>query len=420
MDSRRISRLVQQMVLLGISGANAFAKLALAIYTARYLGLANLGLYGLITGGTTIVPAVFGFGLTDWIGRQLVGLKTAKAVPYAAARLSVSLSMHLIVQPTVWIVNYMLGEPLPQYELALIGAILLLEHLATDAHDLLILRRRAYLAYILTFFHVGLWPLVVIAWGLLDPSARTFDNLLLGWLGGLTLGWTTLIGFVIWNRYWRYVRLPFAWLAGCFRPSFPFYVKDLSNVGGLYIDRYLVSFFLGLELTGVYTFFWSIANVVHSLVFYGTVHPQIGEIVNAGREKDPDALTQLRRRMHIETGTWALLLAVCAAVTTIVALPIIDRPLLGQNLPVLVALLVAALVRVGADGYSIVLLSLHRDRMIAAIAICGAVLSASLNTLLIPLGGLHGAAAAALITASCLLAARVYLSVSPSAFRPSA
>jgi O-antigen/teichoic acid export membrane protein len=419
MDTQRFQRLVQQLVLLGISGANAFAKLALAVYVARYLGLANLGLYGLLTGGTTIVPAALGFGLTDWIGRQIVGLKTEDAIPYMTSRMSVSVAMHAIVQPSIWIANIALGTPLPQYELFLIGAILMLEHLASDAHDMLVLRGRTYLAYILTFFHVGLWPLVVIAWGLLDPSARTFHHLLLGWLGGLTMGWTVLVAVVLAGRYWRLMRIRMSLLLGCFRPSFPFYIKDLTNIGGLYIDRYLISFFLGLDLTGVYTFFWSVSNVVHSLVFYGTVHPQIAEIVAAGRGKDRDTMQRLRQRMHIETGAWALMLATCAAITVVLLLPYIGRPLLADNLPIFAMLLITALIRVGADGYSIVLLGLHRDHAIASIGIAGAILSAVLNTMLIPVGGLYGAATAALTTATCLLTARVYLSLSPSAFRPS-
>jgi O-antigen/teichoic acid export membrane protein len=418
MDSKRVSRIFQQFVLLGISGANAFAKLALAIYTARYLGLSSLGVYGLITGGTTIVPAVFGFGLTDWIGRQIVGLKTSEAIPFITSRLGLSLAMHLIVQPAIWFANFALGEPLPRYELLLVGTILMLEHLATDAHDMLVLRGRTYLAYILTFFHVGLWPLVVIAWGLLDPSTRTFEHLLLGWVGGLALGWATLLMIVAMRGYWRMMRLRMRWLLECLRRSVPFYVKDLSGVGGLYVDRYLVSYFLGLELTGVYTFFWSVSNVVHSLAFYGTVHPQIGEIVVAGRKTDPSVMKRLRQRMHVETGSWAILLAACAATTTLLLLPFVDRPLLNQNLPIFAMLLVAALIRVGADGYGIVLLGLHRDRAIAWIGISGALMSASFNLIAIPGGGLYGAATASLATAICLLSARVYLSNWSTAFRP--
>jgi O-antigen/teichoic acid export membrane protein len=406
-------------MLLGISGINAAAKLALAVYAARFLGLAELGIYGLITGATTIVPAVFGFGLTDWIGRQIVGMKSSEAIPFITSRLGVSLAMHLIVQPAIWLVNFALGEPLPWTGLLLIGSILLLEHLGTDAHDVLVLRGRVYLAYVLTFIHTGMWPLVVIGWGLIDPAARTLDHLLLGWLGGLIVTWAILGALLVWHQHWRLMRPQLRWLIGCFRPSFPFFLKDISGVGGLFADRYLISIFLGLELTGVYTFFWSVANAVHTLVFYGTVQPNISEIVAAGRSRDSSVMRNLRHRLHIESGSWAILLALSAATAVVIMLPYIGRPLLGQNLPIFAMLLIATLLRVGADGYSIVLLGLHRDRAIAVIGVLGAIVSILLNVTLIPIGGLYGAAVACLATAAALLTARVYISLSPTAFRHS-
>ena len=54
-------------------------KFLLAIYTARYLGLADLGIYGLLVGATTIVPAIAGLGMTDWIVRKIVDLPSAQA-----------------------------------------------------------------------------------------------------------------------------------------------------------------------------------------------------------------------------------------------------------------------------------------------------------------------------------------------------
>jgi O-antigen/teichoic acid export membrane protein len=93
--------------------------------------------------------------------------------------------------------------------------------------------------------------------------------------------------------------------------------------------------------------------------------------------------------------------------------------LLAQNLPIFAMLIVATLLRVGADGYSMVLLGLHRDRAIAIIGLSGAVLSIVLNATLIPVGGLYGAAAAYLVTAASLLFVRVYISLGPTAYRHS-
>jgi O-antigen/teichoic acid export membrane protein len=289
----------------------------------------------------------------------------------------------------------------------LVAAILILEHLSSDADDLLIVRSRILFANVLTFIRSGLWPPVIIVWGLLDPSVRTFEHLLSGWLASLVLVWLVIAIYVTARRLWPLLRFDWRWLLGCLRPSLPFYLRDISTVGTLYLDRFLISAFLGLELTGVYAFYWAVGNVVHSLVLYGMLHNHLAKMVGAAREKDANVFAVLERRLQKETIVWTVLLALGAAAVTIVILPFIGRPLLQDYLGVFALILLATLMRIAADGYGYVLLALHRDRAIAAISVSGVALSALLNVVLVLVAGLIGAALAFLLTASSLLAARL-------------
>src|SRR5258708_23517720 len=88
----------RQLVLFGLRGAGMAAKLALSLYMVRYLGLADVGFYGLLIGATTATPALLGFGLTAWIMRKLVNLPAAQAIPAVFTRLTLSLLTPLIVQ----------------------------------------------------------------------------------------------------------------------------------------------------------------------------------------------------------------------------------------------------------------------------------------------------------------------------------
>ena len=397
---------LRQLLLFALRGSSNAIRFALAIYTARYLGLADLGLYGLLIGAVIIVPAVFGFGLTDWIGRQLVGMPTEQAVGHISSRVAVSALTHLVIWPIAWLVNGALGV-IPSHLFLLVATILILEHLSSDADDLLIVRSRILFANVLTFIRSGLWPPVIMAWGLLDPAARTFEHLLSGWLASLVLGWLVIAIYVTARRLWPLLKFDWRWLLDCFRPSLPFYLRDISTVGTLYLDRFLISIFLGLELTGVYTFYWAVGNVVHSLVLYGMLHNHLAKMVGAAREKDAGVFAALERRLQKETIVWTVLLALGAAVVTVVILPFIGRPLLQDYLGVFALILFATLMRIAADGYGYVLLALHRDRAIAAISMSGAALSALLNIVLVPAAGLIGAALAFLLTASSLLTARL-------------
>ncbi len=406
----RWRRLSTQILLLGMRACVTGAKFLLAIYTARYLGLADLGVYGLLVGGVTIMPALAGLGMTDWTMRRIVDLPSEQALPLIATRLGLTFCIHLIVQPLAFAADIALGEPIPLRLALLCGAILLLENLGTEAADMLIARKRVMLAYVLNFLRMGVWPIPVMAAGLLFPQTRTLDALLTGWIAMLILSWVVLLGLAATSDRWRHLRPQWAFLREALPRSLVLYVKDVSATVNAFADRFLISLFLGLELTGVYTLFWSIANVVHMVALFGVVQPQLAKLYAAGRSADRDAFRAIERRLQIETGGWALLLAAGAVIATPSLVPYLGRPLLEGYLPVFWLILAATLMRIAADGYGFILLALHRDRAIAAIAVAGALASAAMNIMLTPIAGLWGAAATFAVTAGALFIARFWLS----------
>lgn len=400
--------MTRPLILMALRIASTVAKFVLALYTARYLGLADLGVYGLLVGGTILAPAILGLGTSDWVMRQIVTMPHADAIAAMATRLALPVLMHAIAQPLLWLVNAALGTPVPWPLVMLCGLILLMEHVANDANDLLIARDRALLANVLMFLRGGLWPLPVIAWGLLDPSARTLNCLLLGWLSGLALLWLTLAAHAVSRQRWRCLRLRWRWLASGIPASLPFYVKDLTAAASLHLDRFLVSIFLGLELTGVYTLYWSITNVAHNLAVYSVVHPQIRTLIAARADGDNAAFQSAERRILTEASYWAATLALGAAVFGPIVFPLLNRPELQQHTAIYFLILAATLMRIGADCYGFFLLVLHRDHAIAVISIGGAILSVALNIILIPQFGISGAGLAYLLTGAGLLGARVW------------
>jgi O-antigen/teichoic acid export membrane protein len=402
-------RLVTQLVLLANRAAITGAKFLLAIYTARYLGLADLGIYGLLVAGTTIVPAIAGFGMTDWIVRRIVDLPSAQALPLMASRSTLTICVHLVLQPLLLLADVLLGEPVPVRLAALGGLILLLDNLNSEATDMLVARRRILLANGLTFLRAGLWPLLVIAVGLTFPQTRTLEALLIGWAAMLVASSSILLGLLAQGERWRHMRPQWGLFLPQLAGSRALYVKDVSGTLGIFFDRFIISVFLGLELTGVYTFFWSITNVVHTLALVGMLLAQLASLLAAGRKADKTEFHAIERSLQIEIGGWTLLLSLGVAIATPLLLPYLGRPLLEDYLGVFWIILFATMLRIAADGYGYALLALNRDSEIAIVAFVGALASAMLNAILTPLAGLWGAATAYVITAAGLLAIRYYL-----------
>jgi O-antigen/teichoic acid export membrane protein len=403
-------RLFNQLLLFAMRAMATASKFLLAIYTARYLGLADLGIYGLLVGATIIAPAVLGLGLTDWIARKIVDLPRAQALPLIASWLSLTLCLYLVLLPLVFAADILLGEPIP-LDLVMIGAaILMLDNLGEQASGLLIARRRVFLAYSLAFLRIGFWPIPVMAIGLLYPQTRTLEFLLLGWLAMAGISWLIVLGLLLPEGRWRLARPQWRLLFRELPGSLVLYIKDVSSTISMFLDRFLISAFLGLELTGVYTLFWSITNVVHSLAVYGVIQAQLPSLIAAGQNPDRVEFRALERRLQIEIGTWALLLALGLAIATPFLVPFLGQPTVQEHMPIFWIVLGATLLRVAADGYGFVLLALNRDRAIAAIAVAGAVSSAVLNIAFTPLFGLVGAATAYAITSGGLFVARCFFS----------
>jgi O-antigen/teichoic acid export membrane protein len=409
-SSVRARRLLGQLTLLVMRAGGTPAKFLLAIYTARYLSLSDLGIYGLLVGATTILPAVLGLGMTDWVMRKIVDLPRTQALPLIASRLSLTLAIYLVLLPIAFVLDVVLGEPLPLPIAMLCGAILMLENLGAQATDMLITRRRIFLANWLIFLRTGFWPIPVMAIGLLYPETRTLAVLLLGWLAMLGVTWLILFGLVLPEGRWRHLRPQRDFLSQELHGSLTLYVKDVSVSVSAFLDRFLISALLGLEMTGVYTLIWSIANVIHSLAVYGVMQAQLPHLVASGQNPDQSEFRTLERRLQIEMGSWMLVIALGVAIATPLFVPFLNQPLVEANLPIFWIVLAATLLRVAADGYGFVLLALKRDHAIAAIAVAGAVASAGLNVVLTPLAGLVGAATAYLITSGGLFAARFYYS----------
>jgi O-antigen/teichoic acid export membrane protein len=386
----------------------AATKALLAFYTARFLSLADLGVYGLLIAGTTIVPAVAGFGMTDWIARKVVDIPRAEAVELIVARLSLTVSVHLIVQPLALGLDWFVGQPIPLGLAAMGGLILLLEHIGSESNDLLVARRRVLLSQTLSFLRAAVWPLIVIAIGLLYPPARTLTFMLSVWL--IVVAVNALVLLALFYARMRTVFVPVhpGLLLQQLRGSWVLYVRDLSNQVSIFSDRFIISSMLGLELTGVYTLFWSIANVIYSVVVVGLLLTQIAPLVEAAK-RGYAQFSAVKRRLQIELGCWMLLLAGGAAIVTPLLLPFLNRPLLQANLAVFWIVLFAMIMRIAADGYGFALLALQRDRAIAVVAALSAVVSAATTAVMTSLMGLWGAAVAFALSASAIFIVRYCL-----------
>ena len=290
--------LVTPVLLIAVRGFNTVSKFALSLYTARYPGLSDLGVYGLLVAGVTILPAFAGFGTNDWLGRRAARSDMTQVAPLLSAKLVLSLAFNLGLQAIAYALNAVMGTPVPWPVMMIFSGVALLDHLADDVGILLTYRGHVVLANILFFVRAGLWPIGVIVVGLLVPVGRKLEALIVGWLIGLVAMWLMLGVYALHRGAFAYARPDWRLVTQGIPQSVPFYLKDVSIAANLYLDRFLVSLFLGLELTGVYTFFWSMANVIHNLAVSAIFLPYMSKLVRSAKE----SMTEFRSFFTASSG----------------------------------------------------------------------------------------------------------------------
>jgi O-antigen/teichoic acid export membrane protein len=383
-------------------------KFVLTIYIARRMGLADLGLYGLVSSVVIVGPIVASMGLMGLLARELVTRtldeltqllvhywRVVGAV-YAAVFLPVALGIGLTFgQPALCLIT--LG-------------IWLFEHANNDGFAVLISRHRPLLANSLYFLRAGAWMLAFMAAALVAPLSWAVTLLLSTWF---VFELIAFIGFAIAVRDWPWssasapLRETVRWWRETVVPALKFWASDTGSLLGLYVDRYIITAMLGLEYLGVYVLFWSVANAVYNLTETGTLQTRRPRLIDAYHRGDTTGYRLVFRSMSANSLGSIVALSLAAGALFPLALQFVNRPLADSFVPLLWILLLAGVARVGFGLLTNDLYARRRDIAMVTTSILLLPVSAILSLVLLPVWGLYGAAWAGVIALALLTASRI-------------
>ncbi|WP_156830797.1 lipopolysaccharide biosynthesis protein [Kaistia granuli] len=393
---------------LAIRGMGLAMRLALLIYLARYLGIDAVGQFGLIQGAAGLTPVMLGWGVTYFLGREIVGLPRLEAGRRVRDRLILTLFSLAVAGAACGALIFagLVTSPGP---LPVIAAILALEAFAFDLHIALISVGKPLAANFLLLIRSGAWVVPAALLGIAFPALRTLDFVLLCWLAALA---ANVAGLWIVLRGWplaAILRSPLdaGWIGRRIRGGWLIYLNDLALVGMTYLDRYIVNAKLDLGAAGVFVLHWSIANALHVLVSAAIVQVSLPALVTAWRDGGVESWRRALTSMAARVLVAAVVLASLVWAAALVGLPWLLGPATPINGPLLGLMLIAMIIRLLADAVNYGLYSLGRDRALAIINIGGGVASVALSLWLIGAFGLTGTALAMIATALLLLTSRI-------------
>lgn len=382
---------VQTLFLMGIRAFSLISKFALTLFIARFMGFEELGLYGLIVSATFLVPSYTGLGIMHMKNRNAVTQKTFEIVETIYCYIKFVAVIYAVLILLSTLIGFYLGEL--WLALAII-VVVLFEHINNDFYSLLLNRSRPFAANILHFMRTSVWMWSFMISAYFFPSLREIEVLLADWIIG---GILALLGFIVVTKEWPWVNkskkpslLP--WFKEEFKSSKTIYLNNIVDCSGQYMNHFLVTIFLGLELTGVYVYFMQIVTAMSNLLRTGVIQTARPKLVAAHKNKSSDFVS-LHKKCVKQTFLFAVFMAVLAAPAMyLVTAYVVDKPLALEWFPILFINLALFCMLMVMEADQLVLYSHHRDDLILKLSILNITGLILLNIIAIPLFQLWGVA----------------------------
>lgn len=394
--------LLTSTVILAMRASTLACKLGLAIFVGRYLDLSSLGLYALAAGAIALAPVVVGLGMVHVIMRDAVTLPPAQLTNNLRHYWYFTTSVYAIGLTLAVVVTFAADAT---WLWALVIAVALFEHFGNDVFQLLSNLERPLLANTNAFLRGAAWIVIYAPLALWHPSLRSLPILFGFWFAGSALAF---LQFTYVSRPWPWkaaFALPLrrAWITATIKSAFIIYISDLSFVASQYLDRYLVTAFLGLRLAGVYFLYWSAANAVSTFVSIAVLQIERPRLIKAYHESGVRAHLLLVSGCMRVTALSSVAFSVVVGCAFYLVLPFLRQPAISDHLGAYWLTMAGMALRNVADVGAMGLFTARRDRLMTLTNVAAVIALVLVQATLLPIAGLYGPGAAILIVFAAIV-----------------
>ncbi len=274
------------MLILCLRAASMLIKAVFLFFSARHLSLEDFGGLTLVNTTISLALAFMGLNFHQYSARLIARQTDSREAVFN----------HLVFSAIAGLVCYSFLPLVASFAgvrtelLALFFGLLYLEHMCNEAYNLLIPLNRPLAANLLYFTRTACAYVLPMGYIILHPSGADITTVMQIWatsLGALVL--------VLAVAYWRSLkgelpRLSWTFMSVGFRTCAIYLGVTVLGRMLLTLDKFLVAREHGEAEVGVYSFFFSLAWTIPTLVETAVILPATHEMLNTSR---PD-MTLLR------------------------------------------------------------------------------------------------------------------------------
>jgi len=384
-------------VFLRIGGIGS--KFLIVTLMSKYFDVDVFGNYGLITSIITILIFVLGLDFYNFSIRDILKTSGKQEI---INKVTLTFALYLFVYILFIVVGYFIFSSINYIKpyLFLVLLLVITEHLSQEIYRLLVGFKKVLLANILLFFRTVSWSSIIIYY-YYNNSVITINKIFILWLIANTLTIVYVIILSIIKNYNRIIKISLNsnWVKKGLRISSVFFLATISLKSMEYANRFIVDYFMGEELAGIFLFYSNISILITVYINTIVISFELPELIKSANLPDVNKLLKkFKKSLLIHT-----------LISSLFIFLIIKPLLMWQNkvefekyLPLIYFLIIG----VGLMNYSLLyhfkLYIYHKDKALLKSMIFSAILSLLLTICLTYFYGIYGTATAFVISSIIL------------------
>lgn len=385
-------------------------KLLLTLYMGKYLGLSEMGTYGLVAACAAISIPFLGFRLDYVVMREIVGKKDLALATMLRDQSIFYLLSYAVVSVIAVIYLYGLGIEGDTGIFLVALFICILESFATITSQNFSPLHRPIIANFLFFIRSASWVLPVVLIGYFNPEYRNAKFIFELWILGALL--SLLVTAYVWrNLPWRdafRMKVQWSWIWASVKKTIPIWISGICAALSTNVDRFIVEKYLGRDFVGLISFYGSFVVALSSLLGSGIFAFKYPHMIEAYRNGDLDQFRKITKNVIIEGSATAGIIGLVMGVSIPLLGDYLGRPEFSRYASTLWLMLFGVWLKMSTEGLYYVLYTRQQDRAIWMSNMLTLSLVLALNLLLVPFIGFIGVGYSALFSMLALSVWRIY------------
>ncbi|PED96587.1 hypothetical protein COL64_02760 [Bacillus toyonensis] len=400
----------RSFVNLVIRGLTLLSRFILIFFIAKYLTPNDLGVFGIFSVTINLSVLLIGLDFYMYSTREIINSPKDSHVEIIKNQFLFHILSYCIFLPVLSLVFYL--DILESKYIVIFLLLVIFEHISQELYRIYSALEKPIIANVLLFIRSASWIYILIFLFIFNQESRNLDLIWTFWLAG---SFVSIVCGVLWLKnqldFNCIKNINFKWIQEGLIRAIPFFIATVALKGIEFSDRYILKFYYGDGMVGIYTFFINISNVIPVFIFSGISMFLYPKIIRFYNEKKYNEYYRTLKKMTLYSTCSAVALSIIMIILLKIIIIVLGKNDYEQYDRIFYIMLMTSFVSVLGQVPNYILYAKKKDKELLFSTILGFVTSLVLNFIFIPIYGVYGAAFGNLCATLVMVLSKVFFSL---------